>query len=72
MKTFFAIYNDNYTRKQFIIAASDMAEAEAEAYASEVGETLDGKKFYPEASDFYITEIKGVYSRGKAGIIQYV
>lgn len=73
MKTFFAIYNDSYTKRQFIIAANDKYEAEATAYASEVGEFSDGTKFYPNADDFTITEIKGAYSRGKkSGIIQYV
>lgn len=73
MKTYHVTYNDSYTKRQFIVAAHDQAEAEAEAYASECGEMLDGTKYYPEASDFTVVELVGCFNRQKqAGIIQRI
>lgn len=65
MKTYFCTYKTAFTEKQFIIAACDEYEAEATAFASEVGTFLDGTKFYPNSSDFHITELIGCTNRQK-------
>lgn len=73
MKTYKSIYNDSYTRHIVLIAAHDQAEAESIAYESECGYLTDGTPWYPNADDFFVSEIKGVFSRCKeAGIIEYV
>ena len=73
MKIYKSIYDDSYVRRIALIAANDLAEAEATAYESECGFLLDGTRVYPNAEDFIITEVKGVFSRSKkAEIIEYI
>ena len=73
MKTYKSIYNDNYVKRVCLIAAHDQAEAESLAYESECGYLTNGTPFYPNAEDFFVTEIKGVFSRVKeAGIVECI